>query len=155
MKRFNFYMMLYVLLVIITGCAATQMPEGRGVICDNCKGVGEKFVCGTCLGSGNVKIEDGQEWVKCPKCSGDGIIEGYWRRKYLIAGPKEEYVEPCQCDDCKGKGWVYETKFIEIFCTTCLGTGQGKTHLICNRCKGTGRVANNSIWMVGGWSEAK
>ena len=155
MKCLHFLIIMLVLMIIIIGCAATQMPKGQGEICDNCKGLGEKIVCHTCMGSGEMGIADGQEWVRCSTCSGDGIIEGYWRRKYLVAGPKKEYIEARQCSDCKGKGSIYEIKYKQVTCSTCQGTGKGNTHLICNRCKGTGHVAKNSVWMIQGWSEAK
>jgi DnaJ-class molecular chaperone len=155
MRFLHFFTIMFSLLIIISGCAATQMPKGQGVICDSCKGLGEKFVCPTCMGSGEMSIADGQEWVSCSTCSGDGIIEGYWRRKYIIGGPKEEYIEARKCSDCKGIGSVYQIKYKQVTCSTCQGTGKGHTHLICKRCKGTGHVAKNSIWMINGWSEAE
>ena len=138
MRFLHFFTIMFSLLIIISGCAATQMPKGQGVICDSCKGLGEKFVCPTCMGSGEMSIADGQEILKD-----------------AIANDQMEYIEARKCSDCKGIGSVYQIKYKQVTCSTCQGTGKGHTHLICKRCKGTGHVAKNSIWMINGWSEAE
>lgn len=93
---------------VITTCNITKQQAKQGLI-KNVKISGAN-ICNTCKSTGK-KIEF--QTKKCEVCNDKGIIQEE-RNSKLGKRKIEKLCNTCQCEDCYGRGYIYNEKSIEL-----------------------------------------